>query len=144
MTDRDQSVIFSLNGDNSEPDRLGVYDDFAATENRSADLAPGLVSLGFITAAVRRSLAFLFVMAVLGPIIGLGVYLRVSPSIPGFGVDPAYASVPARTSRLRPSTTRPWRRPLRWLGSPCRSWGYSRAPAASSRRMLPCPLPTGS
>lgn len=76
MTDRDQSVILSLNGDNSEPDRLGVYDDFAATGNRSADPAPGLVSLGFITAAVRRSLAFLFVMAVLGPIIGLGVYLR--------------------------------------------------------------------
>ena len=56
MTDRDQSVILSLNGDNSEPDRLGVYDDFAATESRSADPAPGLVSLGFIAAAVRRSL----------------------------------------------------------------------------------------
>ena len=76
MTDRDQSVILSLNGDNSEPDRLGVYDDFAATESRSADPASGLVSLGFIAAAVRRSLRFLFVMAVLGPIIGLGVYLR--------------------------------------------------------------------
>ncbi len=76
MTDRDQSVILSLNGDNSGPDRLGVYDDFAATDNRPADIAPGLVSLGFIAAAVRRSLGFLFVMVVLGPIIGLGVYLR--------------------------------------------------------------------
>jgi capsular polysaccharide biosynthesis protein len=76
MTDRDQSVILSLNGDNSEPDRLGVYDDFAGAENRSADLAPGLVSLSFIAAAVRRSLGFLFLMALLGPIISLGVYLR--------------------------------------------------------------------
>ena len=76
MTDRDQSIVFSLNGGNSEPDRLGAYDDFAATENRSADLAPGLVSLSFITAAVRRSAGFLFVMAVLGPIIGLGVYFK--------------------------------------------------------------------
>ena len=76
MTDRDRSVIFSLNGGNDEPDRLGVYDDFAATESRSADSVPGLVSLGFLTAAVRRSAWFLFVMAVIGPIIALGVYFR--------------------------------------------------------------------
>jgi capsular polysaccharide biosynthesis protein len=76
VTDRDQSVIFSLDGGNGEPDRLGAYDDFAATENRSTDLVPGLVSLGFITAAVRRSALFLFVMAVIGPIIGLGIYFR--------------------------------------------------------------------
>ena len=76
MTDQDQSVRFSLNGSNSEPDRLSVYDDFAATENRSADLAPGLVSLGFITAAVRRSMRFLLVIALIGPVIGLGVYFK--------------------------------------------------------------------
>jgi len=76
MTDRDQSVILSLSGDNSEPDRLGVYDDFAATGNRSADPAPGLVSLGFLAAAVRRSWRFLFFLIVLGLIIGLGAYFR--------------------------------------------------------------------
>ena len=74
MTDRDQTIIFSLNGDNGEPDRLGAYDDFVATENRPADSAPGLVSLGFIKAAVRRSAWFLFVMAVVGLLIGSGVY----------------------------------------------------------------------
>ena len=73
MTD---PVIFSLNGDNGEPDRLGVYDDFAATENRPADFAPGLVSLGFIKAAIRRSARFLFVMAVVGLLVGFGVYLK--------------------------------------------------------------------
>jgi capsular polysaccharide biosynthesis protein len=76
VTDRDQSVSFSLDGDNGEADRLGAYDDFAATENRSTDLVPSLVSLGFITAAIRRSTLFLFVMAVIGPIIGLGLYFK--------------------------------------------------------------------
>ena len=73
MTD---PVIFSLDGDNGEPDRLGVYDDFAATENRSADFVPGLVSLGFIKAAIRRSARFLFVMAVVGLLVGFGVYMK--------------------------------------------------------------------
>ena len=41
--------------------------------------APGLVSLGFIKAAVRRSARFLFVMAVVGLLVGFGVYVRVSP-----------------------------------------------------------------
>lgn len=76
MTDRDQSAIFSLNGGNSESDRLGVYDDFTASGNRSVDLAPGLVSLGFITAAVRRSARFLIIMILIGPIAGLGVYFK--------------------------------------------------------------------
>ena len=75
MTDPDQTIIFSLNGDNGEPERLGSYDDFSATENRSADFTPGLVSLGFINAAVRRSAWFLFVMSVVGLLIGFGAYV---------------------------------------------------------------------
>ena len=73
MTD---PVIFSRDGDNGEPDRLGVYDDFAASENRSADFAPGLVSLGFIKAAIRRSARFLFVMAAVGLLGGFGYYVK--------------------------------------------------------------------
>ena len=76
MTDRDDTIIFSLNGDHGEPDRLGVFDDFVATENRAVDSAPGLVSLGFINAAVRRSAWFLFVMAVVGLLVGSGVYVK--------------------------------------------------------------------
>jgi capsular polysaccharide biosynthesis protein len=70
--------VFSLDGGNGEPDRLGANDDFAATENRSADFVPGLVSLGFITAALRRSARFLLVLAVLGLVAGVGVY-KVRP-----------------------------------------------------------------
>jgi capsular polysaccharide biosynthesis protein len=74
VTDRDQKVVFSLNGGNGEPDRLGVFDDFSATENATVDFVPGLVSLGFIGAAIRRSARFLFVMAVVGLLVGGAVY----------------------------------------------------------------------
>jgi capsular polysaccharide biosynthesis protein len=67
-------VIFSLNGGTGEPDRLRVYDDFAATEDQSADVVSGLVSLGFIKAAVRRSARFLFVVAVVGLLLGVAAY----------------------------------------------------------------------
>jgi capsular polysaccharide biosynthesis protein len=75
VTDRGQSIIFSLNGENGEPERFGAYKDFAATENQSPDFLPGLVSLGFIKAAVLRSLRFLIVMATAGLVLGLGVYM---------------------------------------------------------------------
>jgi capsular polysaccharide biosynthesis protein len=75
VTDRDQRIMFSLNGDNGESERFGAYDDFVATENRSADFPPGLVSLGFIKAAVRRSAGFLFVMTIVGLLVGLGDYV---------------------------------------------------------------------
>jgi capsular polysaccharide biosynthesis protein len=69
-------VIFSLHGDNGEQDRLGVYDDFAATEDRSADFVPGLVGLGFIKAAIWRSAWFLSVMTVLGLLGGYGASVK--------------------------------------------------------------------
>ena len=75
MTDRDQTIIFSLNGDNGKPERFGDYDDFAATENRPAEFTPALVSLGFIKAAVRRSVRFLIVAAVVGLLLGPAVYV---------------------------------------------------------------------
>ena len=75
MTDRDQASIFSLNGDNGESAPLGAYDDLVVTENRSADSVPGLVSLGFIKGAIRRSAGLLLVMAVAGLVVGLGLYM---------------------------------------------------------------------
>jgi capsular polysaccharide biosynthesis protein len=69
-------VIFSRDENNGEPDRLGVYDDFAASENWSADFAPGLVSLGFLKAAIRRSARFLLVMAAVGLLGGFGYYVK--------------------------------------------------------------------
>ena len=73
MTD---PVIFSRDVHNGEPDRLGVYDDFVASENRSADFAPGLVDLGFLKAAIWRSARFLLVMAAVGLLGGFGYYVK--------------------------------------------------------------------
>jgi len=78
VTDRDQTIIFSRNGDNGEPERFGDYDDFVATENRSADFTPALVSLGFIKGALRRSARFWIVMAVVGLLLGSAIYV-ISP-----------------------------------------------------------------
>jgi len=75
MTERDRAVIFPLNGGDGELDRLGGYDDLAPAGDRSSDFVPGLVSLGFMTAAARRSAVFLFVMAVVGLIAGVGAYV---------------------------------------------------------------------
>ena len=74
MTDRDQRIVFSLNGDGGEPERFGGYDDFAGTASRSVDFTPSLVSLGFIKAAVRRSIRFWGVLAVVGLVLGLGTF----------------------------------------------------------------------
>jgi len=78
VTDRDDITVFSLNGDNAGPERFGAYDEFAASENRSADSIPALVSLGFLKAAILRSVRFWCVMAAIGLLVGVGVY-AVSP-----------------------------------------------------------------
>ena len=77
MTDQ---VIFSRNGNRGEPNSLGAYDDFAAGENRPVDFAPGLVSLGFIKAAIWRSMRFLFAMAAVGLLAGVGYFASVPHS----------------------------------------------------------------
>ena len=78
--------VFSLDGGNGERERLGVYDDFAATGNPSADFVPGLVNLGFIKAAIWRSVWFVSLLAAVGLLGGLGVLCEVSSRIPGLGV----------------------------------------------------------
>jgi capsular polysaccharide biosynthesis protein len=73
-------IIFSRDGDNGEPDGLGVYGDFAASQNPSADFPPGLMSLGYLKAAVRRSARFLLVMAAVGLLAGFGYYAKAPQS----------------------------------------------------------------
>ena len=69
-------VIFPRNVGNGEPDRHGVYDDFVVTQSRPTDFTPGLVSLGFIKDAVWRSMRFLIVLAVIGLLAGVGLYVK--------------------------------------------------------------------
>jgi len=73
VTDKDQTVIFSPNGNNGLPERLEAFDDFNALEDRPAALASGLVSLGFIKAAIRRTALFWCLLAVVGMVVGIAV-----------------------------------------------------------------------
>jgi capsular polysaccharide biosynthesis protein len=68
--------VFSLNEGNGEREQLGVYDDFAATGNPSADFVPGLVNLGFIKAAIWRSVWFVTFLTAVGLIGGLAYYVK--------------------------------------------------------------------
>ena len=73
MTDKDLAAIFSLNGNNGRPGQLEAFDDFNAVEDRPAALAPGLVSLGFIRAAIRRTALFWCALGVVGLVVGIGI-----------------------------------------------------------------------
>ena len=68
--------VFSLDEGNGEREQLGVYDDFAATGNPPADFVPGLVNLGFIKAAIWRSVWFVSLLAAVGLLGGLGVFVK--------------------------------------------------------------------
>ena len=73
MTDKDQTGIFSLNGNNGLPERLEAFDDYNALEDQPAPLAAGLVSLGFIKAAIRRTALFWCILGAVGLVVGVGV-----------------------------------------------------------------------
>ena len=80
MKDKSQEAVPSLNGGNDLPERLWAYDDFAAIEDRPADFATGLVSLGFIKAAIRRGRRLWCTTAILGFLIGCGLYVATPPT----------------------------------------------------------------
>jgi len=73
VTDKDQTVRFSLNGNNGLPERLEAFDDYTALEDQPAPLAAGLVSLGFIKAAIRRTALFWCILGAVGLVVGVGV-----------------------------------------------------------------------
>ena len=79
MTDKDHAVMFSLNGDNGLPGRLEAF-DFDAVPDQPASLAPGLVSLGFIRAAIRRSVRFWSALAIVGLVVGIGFNMKYPAS----------------------------------------------------------------
>ena len=101
MTDSDQTMTLHLgqgpdrpgraeraggpersNGHGPElPDQFWADDDFAAESDRSAaEPAAGLVTLGYLRAAVRRSRFFILAMAVLGLVVGAGLFVAAPPA----------------------------------------------------------------
>jgi capsular polysaccharide biosynthesis protein len=68
-----------MDGNNGLPGRVGAYaphDDFTADEDWPADAATGLVSLAFLKAAIGRSAMFCCIMAVVGLLVGCGIYVK--------------------------------------------------------------------
>lgn len=80
MIDKDQTVIFSRNGNDGLPDRLEAFDDFNAAEERPAALATSLVSLAFIRSAIRRATLFWCVLGVVGLVLGVGFNTKFPPA----------------------------------------------------------------
>jgi capsular polysaccharide biosynthesis protein len=80
VIDKDQGVMFSPNGNGGLPGPLGAFDDFNPVEDRPAAASTALVSLGFIRGALRRTMAFWCAMAVVGMVIGIGVYTVRPPA----------------------------------------------------------------
>jgi hypothetical protein len=79
VTDKDPAIASFPKGGNISPDRLAAYDDLAE-EDWPADAVTGLVSLGFIKAAIRRSAYFCWVMAFIGFVVGCGLYVAFPSS----------------------------------------------------------------
>lgn len=78
MRDGDPTLVLGLGGRADGPGNLWP-EDLLAAEDRGADATAGLVSLGFIGAALRRSRRLWAVMAIAGLIIGSGLYLKSPP-----------------------------------------------------------------
>lgn len=74
MTERDYTVVRALNGASGVPERLISYDGFTVPSERH-DFAEGLVSFGFIKAAIRRRARFWFAVAITGLVAGGGFYM---------------------------------------------------------------------
>jgi capsular polysaccharide biosynthesis protein len=65
------------------PDRLWAFDDLdEVTDAPAADVTGGLVSLGFIGAALRRGKRLWVTTAVVGLVIGLGLVVKSPPAFP--------------------------------------------------------------
>lgn len=73
-------MTLPLNAGDDAPRRPWFDDDAVAAGDGSADFAPSLVSIGFIRAALRRSVWFCRVMAVIGLLAGAGLYLKSPPT----------------------------------------------------------------
>ncbi|HEX2745756.1 MAG TPA: hypothetical protein VHN16_15325 [Streptosporangiaceae bacterium] len=76
VTGPEQATTFRRPADGDFRDRLATFDGDAAFDDRdaSAGAAPGLVSVGFLRSALRRQVRFWGALALVGLIIGCGVW----------------------------------------------------------------------
>ncbi|MGD0698910.1 MAG: hypothetical protein ABSA02_03395 [Trebonia sp.] len=80
MTERDYTVRYPVNGALERPAELAAFTDLPLSEDRPADVTTGLVSLGFIWAAIKRSGRVLGVLAIVGFLVGIGFFVAKPPA----------------------------------------------------------------
>jgi capsular polysaccharide biosynthesis protein len=81
VSDSDQTVAWLSGMGDDVPHRLSAFDNFEdADDGPAADPATGLVSLGFIGAALRRRMRLCCVLALAGLIVAAGWYEKYPPA----------------------------------------------------------------
>jgi capsular polysaccharide biosynthesis protein len=78
--DHDQTTFYSVDGDQGHPGQFASLNGFAITADQPADASAGLVSLGYIWAAIKRHIRFCCALAVVGLVVGLGYYSKYPPA----------------------------------------------------------------
>jgi hypothetical protein len=78
VNDPDQMITWSR--DDGLPDRLWAGNNTAEGSRSAADLTGGLANFGFLTAALRRRARVWCLTAVVGLVIGSGLYLKDPPA----------------------------------------------------------------
>jgi capsular polysaccharide biosynthesis protein len=81
MTDGDKTVMLPRVARSYPPARPWTDDEFTEADGGAGvDVAAGLVSISFLTAALRRRARFWCGAAVLGLLLGVGLYIKFPPS----------------------------------------------------------------
>jgi capsular polysaccharide biosynthesis protein len=80
LQDKDQAVRLTGNEGRGLTERRRAVGDSTTVGNRPADLDAGLVSMAFIWAAIRRSAWFWCATALIGFLIGCGLYVAFPPT----------------------------------------------------------------
>lgn len=78
MNDPDQTVAWPAGAGDDLPERLWALEDLSAVQDGPAvNLTGGLVSLGYIRAALRRRARLWCLTTLLGVVVGLGLYVEI-------------------------------------------------------------------
>ena len=84
MTDGEHTValpaVTTGNGQPDQPQRAPSYDDFPPADDRPGEYATGIVSLGFIATALRRSVWLWSAIALATMLAGLGLFVAFPPA----------------------------------------------------------------
>lgn len=80
VDNNDKTKMVSGKAASGLSERLWALDDFTAVQDEPAGFATGLVSLAFIRTAIRRGARFWCASAIVGLLIGLGVYAAFPPA----------------------------------------------------------------